>query len=285
MSERDGPAAPPRPVRTTIAPSSGWVGLRLPELWAHRELLAFFVWRDLKVRYRQTAFGAAWAVLQPLALMLVFTLFLGQVSGLAPDGTPYALFTLTALVPWTLFSQSLIGASDSLVSAANLLQKVWFPRLLLPIAAVVSYVLDFLIGLVLLAAFLLWFGVTPGLQALWIAPLTILALGAALGVGIWLAAINVRYRDVRYAVPFIVQLWLFASPVAYSADVVPEGLRTLYFLNPMAGVIVGFRWALLGGTGAPPVGPVLLSAVVTLLVLVAGLATFRRVERAFADVI
>jgi lipopolysaccharide transport system permease protein len=277
VSDRD-------PGRTVIRPSQGWVSLRLDELWASRELLGFFVWRDLKVRYRQTAFGALWAVLQPLALMTVFTLVLGGVSGLAPDGTPYALFTLTALVPWTLFSQSLIGASDSLVAAANLILKVYFPRLLLPMAAAASYLLDYAIGLVLLALFLSVFGVTPGLEALWVVPLTVLAVGAALGVGIWLAAINVRYRDVRYAVPFLVQVWLFASPVAYSSDVVPEPLRWLYFLNPMAGVIDGFRWALLG-VGAPPLAPVAVSALVTFVVLLGGLATFRRVERDFADVI
>jgi lipopolysaccharide transport system permease protein len=269
---------------TVIRPSSGWAALRLDELWAHRELFYFLVWRDLKVRYRQTAFGALWAIVRPLGLMAVFTLFLGQLEGIAPTGVPYALFTLAALVPWTLFSQSLISGSESLVGAANLLQKVYFPRLLLPLSAVTSYVLDFAIGFALLLAFMLAFGVTPGLEALWALPLAALAVASALAVGVWLAAVNVRYRDVRHVVPFLTQVWLFASPVAYSSDLAPEGLRAVYFLNPMAGVIDGFRWALLG-VGEAPVGPMAVSAVVTLVVLVTGVAYFRRVERGFADVI
>lgn len=284
MDPHDRPPEGEPIARISIAPSSGWAGLRLRELWAHRELLYFLVWRDVKVRYKQTAFGALWAVLQPLALMTVFTLFLGQVGGLAPEGVPYALFTLTALVPWTLFSQSLIGTSDSLVAATNLIARVYFPRLLLPLASVGSFLLDLVIGLVLLALFLVVFDVWPDGRALWVLPLTALALAAALAVGIFLAAVNVRYRDVRHAVPFLAQVWLFASPVAYSSEIVPAGLRTAYFLNPMAGVIEGYRWALLP-TGAPPLGPVLVSASVTLVLLVVGTAYFRRVERAFADVI
>lgn len=284
MDPHDRPPEGEPIARISIAPSSGWVGLRLRELWAHRELLYFLVWRDVKVRYKQTAFGALWAILQPLALMTVFTLFLGQVGGLAPEGVPYALFTLTALVPWTLFSQSLMGASDSLVAATNLIARVYFPRLLLPLASVGSFLLDLVIGLVLLAFFLVAFGVWPEGRAVWILPLTALALATALAVGIFLAAVNVRYRDVRHAVPFLAQVWLFASPVAYSSEIVPASLRSAYFLNPMAGVIEGYRWALLPA-GAPPLGPVLVSASVTLVLLVVGTAYFRRVERAFADVI
>ncbi len=275
----------PYPVSTTIIrPHHGWVALNLRELWSYRELLYFFVWRDLKVRYKQTVFGALWAVIQPFMLMVVFTLFLGRISGIAPEGVPYPVFAFAGLVPWTLFAQTLIGSSSSLVDASNLLQKVYFPRLLLPVAAVGSYLLDFAIAMVVLGLLMVFFGVMPTLTVLWIVPLTVLALTTALAVGIWLSAVNVRYRDVRYAVPFLVQVWLFASPVAYSVDLVPSEWRALYQLNPMTGVIEGFRWALLGQT-APPVSAIAISMVVTAIVLVSGLAYFRRVERTFADVI
>lgn len=255
------------------------------EIWHERELLYFFVWRDLKVRYKQTAFGALWALIQPLALMLVFTLVLGRVEGIAPAGVSYSLFTLVALVPWTLFAQSLIGSSGSLVESANILQKVYFPRILLPTASVGSYVVDFLIGMVMLAIVMLISGTVPGLAALWVIPLTILAILASLAFGVWLAAVNVRYRDVRYAVPFLVQVWLFASPIAYSAALVPDELRPIYSLNPMAGVIEGFRWALLPGYGDAPIGAVATSVAITALVMAGGLVYFRRTERTFADII
>jgi lipopolysaccharide transport system permease protein len=267
-----------------IRPHRGWVALNLRELWSYRELLYFFVWRDLKVRYKQTAFGALWAVIQPIMLMGVFTLFLGRLSGIAPREVPYPLFAFAGLVPWTLFSQSLIGSSSSLVNASNLLQKVYFPRLLLPLAAVGSYLLDFAIAMVALGLLMVVFGVLPTLTVLWIVPLAVLALTTAISVGIWLAAVNVRYRDVPYAVPFLVQVWLFASPVAYSSDLVPAQWRAIYQLNPMAGVIEGFHWALLGH-GTPPTESVVFSVVVTTIVLITGLAYFRRVERTFADVI
>jgi lipopolysaccharide transport system permease protein len=270
---------------TVVAARRGWVSLNLRELWAYRELAYFFVWRDLKVRYKQTAFGALWAVIQPFMLMVVFSLFLGRISGIAPAGVPYPLFAFAGLVPWTLFSASLIGSSDSLVGASNLIQKVYFPRLLLPVAAIGSYLLDFVIAIAVLGLLMLYFGALPSLAILWVVPLTALALATSLAVGICLSAINVRYRDVRYAVPFLVQLWLLASPVAYSADLVPAQWRTLYQLNPMAGVIEGFRWALLGQGSPPPVGAILISTCVTAVVLLLGLAYFRRTERTFADVI
>jgi lipopolysaccharide transport system permease protein len=269
---------------THIEPTHGWTGLRLSELWPYRELLYFLIWRDLKVRYRQTAFGVTWAVLQPVGLTVVFTFFLGRLSGIVPEGVPYALFALSGLVPWTLFSQSLVRASDSLVLAANLIQKVYFPRLLLPIASVGTTLLDAAIALVVLLIAMVVMSFPPDLTVVWLLPLAILAMATALAVGIWLAAMNVRYRDVRHAVPFVVQIWLFASPVVYSAQLVPEQWRWLYYLNPMAGVIDGFRWALVS-EGAPPAGPVLLAALVTAVLLVGGLAYFRRTERAFADVI
>ncbi len=268
-----------------IRPHRGWVGLNLRELWSYRELGYFFVWRDLKVRYKQTVFGALWAVIQPFMLMVVFSLFLGRISGIAPVGMPYPLFAFAGLVPWTLFSQSLVGSSDSLVGASNLIQKVYFPRLLLPAAAIGSYLLDFVIAIAVLGLLMLYFGFLPSPTVLWVVPLTALAVATSLAVGIWLSAVNVRYRDVRYAVPFLIQLWLFASPVAYSAEIVPPQWRMVYQLNPMAGVIEGFRWALLGQGTLPPVGAVVLSAVVSAIVLVLGLAYFRRVERTFADVI
>jgi lipopolysaccharide transport system permease protein len=272
------------PRTIVIAPSRGWHRLDLRELWEYRELLYFFVWRDLKVRYKQTAFGALWAIIQPFLLMVVFSLFLGRIGGIAPAGLAYPLFAFSALVPWTLFAQSLIGSSNSLVDATNLLQKVYFPRLLLPAAATGSYLVDFVIALAVLTGLMLWFGVMPGLLVLWLIPLTVLALASALAVGIWLSAVNVRYRDVRYAVPFLVQLWLFASPVAYSIDLVPASFRGFYELNPMVGVIDGFRWSLFG-IGEPPVREVVIAVAVTATVLISGIAYFRRVERTFADVI
>ncbi len=286
MSIVEGPAHPDVPVQTTrIRPSSGWASLRLKEIWAYRELLYFFVWRDVKVRYKQTAFGALWAIIQPLALMIVFTLVFSRLGGIAPDGVPYALFAFAGLVPWTLFSSSMVASSNSLVNSAELLTKVYFPRLLLPIAASGSYLLDFAITMTLLLGLMLLLGVVPTLTAMWVLPLAILLLAASLGVSIWLSAINVRYRDVRYAIPFIAQIWLFASPVAYSAAIIPDELWFVYHLNPMAGVIEGFRWALIGGDIEAPVAEVVLATIVSIVVLGSGLAYFRRVERSFADIV
>ena len=266
-----------------IRPTTGWIGLGAVELWKHRDLAYILVWRDLKVRYKQTAFGAAWAVLQPVALMLVFSAFLGRIEGIGASGVPYPLFALSGLVPWTLFSQSLNGASGSLVNSQNLISKVYFPRLLLPLSAVASFVVDFLIASVVLVIAMLLFGRGPPATFLWVPVLGLFAVVVALAVGLWLAAINVRYRDVKYAVPFVIQLWLFASPVDYSSALVPPGLRTIFSLNPMTGVIDGFRWAALGGPR--PDITIVISAAATLAILVGGLAYFRRVERTFADTI
>jgi lipopolysaccharide transport system permease protein len=268
-----------------IRPSRGWVSLNLRELWAYRELGYFFVWRDLKVRYKQTVFGVLWAVIQPVLLVVVFSLFLGRIDGLAPAGVSYPLFAFAGLVPWMLFSKSLIGSSESLLGASNLIQKVYFPRLLLPVSALGSHVLDFAIALTVLVILMLGFGVLPSLTVLWILPLTALALATSLAAGIWLSAANVRYRDIRQLVPFLVQLWLFASPVVYSAALVPPDWLWLYRLNPMSGVIEGFRWAVLGQGSAPPIEAVTVSLIVTIIVLITGLFYFRRVERTFADVI
>jgi lipopolysaccharide transport system permease protein len=267
-----------------IKPGSAAPLINLNELWSYRELLVFLVWRDLKVRYKQTLFGALWAVIQPALLMVVFTLFLGRLSGIAPSGTPYALYVFAALVPWTLFAQGLSGASNSVINATNLVQKVYFPRLLLPLSAIGSYLLDFLIALVVLGALMAGFGIAPSIAVLWVLPLGALGVVAALGVGVWLAAINVRYRDVRYAVPFLTQVLLFATPVAYSTDLVPENWRVFFEINPMVGVVEGFRWSALG-VGSPPVQAVAISIAVSMSLLGTGVAYFRRVERTFADVI
>src|ERR1035437_266926 len=245
MIARRRPAIAERPAIIRIRPHHAWVPLEWRELWSYRELGYFLVWRDLKVRYKQTVFGGLWAIIQPFMMMVVFSLFLGRIGGIAPAGVPYPLFAFAGLVPWTLFSQSVVGSSNSLVMASNLIQKVYFPRLLLPVSAIGSTLLDFAIAMVVLGLMMLYFGVLPSLAVLWLLPLTALALTAALAVGIWLSALNVRYRDIRYVVPFLIQLGLFASPVAYSSDLIPAKWRALYELNPMAGVLEGFRWALL----------------------------------------
>ena len=273
------------PTQTTrIQPRRGWVGLDAPELLANRELLFFLIWRDLKVRYRQTAFGLAWTVLRPILPMAIFTMLLSRVPGIAPQGVPYALFVLAALVPWGFFSQSVTGASASLVSSANLVQKVYFPRLLLPLGVIGASFLDF--GITLVVLLLLAFVLVGGLplSILLLLPLSLLLMLISLGIGAWFAAVNVRYRDVGHAVPFLMQLLLFLTPIFYSADLVPVEWRAIYGLNPMVGVVDGFRWATLG-IGDPPVMSLAASAFVAVLLLVSGVAYFRRVERTFADVI
>jgi homopolymeric O-antigen transport system permease protein len=266
-----------------VEPRHGWRQLGVGELWAHRELLYFFIWRDLKVRYKQTAFGAAWAVLQPVMLMLVFSATLGRVPNVGPAGTPYPLFVFAGLVPWTLFASSLAGASNSLVSGEAIITKVYFPRLLLPFASVGSFVLDFCISLLALAVLMLYYGSAPTLAILWLPALTVMAIVTALGVGTFLAAVNVRYRDVKYVVPFLVQLWMFASPVVYTSALIPDQWKAVFALNPMTGVVEGFRWALIGGP--TPDALIVVSALASVAVLLLALAYFRRVERTFADVI
>ena len=266
-----------------LEPHHGWRQLGLGEVWAHRELLYFFIWRDLKVRYKQTAFGAAWAVLQPVLLMLVFSVSLGQLPNIGPAGVPYPLFVFAGLVPWTLFASSLSGASNSLVNGEAVITKVYFPRLLLPFASVGSFLLDFTISLGALAVVMLFFGVVPSLAIVWLPALTLMAVVTAVGVGTFLSAVNVRYRDVKYVLPFLVQLWMFASPVVYTSTLIPAQWQPVFALNPMTGVVDGFRWALIGGDR--PDALILVSAVASLLVLLGSLAYFRRVERTFADVI
>jgi lipopolysaccharide transport system permease protein len=277
------PPAPP-PFLHRIEPTRGWAALRLGELWRHRELLAFLVWRDVKVRYKQTALGAAWAILQPLLTRVVFTLFFGRLGRIPSDGVPYELFAFAALVPWNFFANGLQQSSQSVVAQANLLKKVWFPRLAIPISTILSGVVDFAIAFLVLLGMMLSYGVVPGAAALLLPLLLLLALATSLGAGLWLSALHVRYRDVRYVVPFLSQLWMFATPIAYPASLVPERWRALYGLNPMAGVVEGFRWALLS-TSASPGPTIAVSALAAAAMLAGGALYFRRTERTFADVV
>jgi lipopolysaccharide transport system permease protein len=267
-----------------IRPSTGWPSLRLAELWQYRELLYFLIWRDIKVRYKQTALGAAWAVLQPVFAMVVFSVFLGRLARVPSDGYPYPLFVYCALVPWTYFAGCLTHASNSLVDHRHLLTRVYFPRLLMPSAAVFGGLVDLGLSLTLLLAMLAYYGVQPGWAVLATPLFILLAAATALAVSLWLAALNVQYRDVRHVIPFLVQFWLFATPVAYSSTLVPERWRVLYGLNPMTGVVEGFRWALLG-RASPPGAIVAVSAVTVGLLLIAGVYYFRRMEKGFADVV
>lgn len=269
---------------TLIRPRSGWVPLDLRELWAYRELLYFLVLRDVMVRYKQTVLGAAWAVLQPVLTMVVFSLFFGKLAKIPSDGVPYPIWSYAALVPWTLFAGALMQASNSLVGGQNLIKKVYFPRLALPIAATLAGLVDFLIAFIVLLVMMAGFGITPTIQLLWLPALVLLALVTALGVALWLSALNVQFRDIKHTLPFLIQLWLFITPIAYPSSIVPEQYRPLLALNPMAGVVEGFRWALLGTDTAPGL-MVGISSLVALLLLIGGAFYFRRMEKSFADVV
>jgi len=267
-----------------IEPSRGWFPLNLAELWEYRELLYFLVWRDVKVRYKQTLLGVAWVAVQPVFTAVLFALLLGRVANLPSEGVPYVVFVFAALLPWQLFATALSRAGTSLVGSANLLTKVYFPRLVVPLAAVLGGLVDFLVSLAVIAALLFRYRLTPSWGIVLLPVFALMALLAALSVGIWLAALNVRYRDVQQAIPFLVQVWMFASPVVYSASVVPAGpLRFVYALNPLTGVIQCFRWALLGT--APPDGLMWVSFVAVAVLLLSGLIFFRRLEDTFADVV
>jgi lipopolysaccharide transport system permease protein len=266
-----------------IEPSAGFRTIQARELWAYRELLYFLVWRDIKVRYKQTALGAAWAVLQPVLTMAVFTIFLGKLAKVPSDGLPYPLFSFSGLVPWTYFATAVTAGAMSVVGSQQLISKVYFPRLIVPLAAALTPLVDFAIALATLGGMLAWFHVTPSVAVVWLPLLTLFALATAFAVSLWLSALMVLYRDVRYVVPFFMQFWMFATPVAYPASLVPERWRALYGLNPMTGVVEGFRWALVGG---PAPGPMLLvSATAVAALLVSGLLFFRRLEGTFADTI
>jgi lipopolysaccharide transport system permease protein len=277
-------AVPARPAPRVVRPPNG-LSVGLGELWRYRELLLFFAWRDLKVRYKQTFLGITWAVLQPVMYMVVFTLFFGRVAGLYSEGKPYALLALSGSVIWLFFANAVTLSSNSLVGNASLITKVYFPRLAASIAPVLAGLVDLLLSFGVLLAVMAGYGVFPGFpRVLVMFPFLLVAIGTAIGVGAWLAALNVKYRDVRYVVPFLLQLWLFASPVVYSSELLEGRLHDLYYLNPMAGVVDGFRWSLLGGI-PPAYGSVLLSALAGAVALVAGVLYFRRTERSFADIV
>src|SRR5580700_1851930 len=271
-------------VDTTIAPSNGWIDLNLRELWDYRELLYFFVWRDLKVRYKQTAIGALWAILQPFLTMLVFSLFFGRLAHIPSNGLPHSVFYYSALLPWIYFSGALHSATNTMVENQKVITKVYFPRLLLPMAAVTSGLVDLGFGFIVFLGMLVYYGIAPGRAILLLPFFLLLAVLTALGVGLWLSALNAIYRDVRYVVPFLIQFWMFASPVAYPSSLVPERWRWLYGLNPMAGVIEGFRWSLTG-TGEPPSRMLFVSSAVAIAVLIGGLMYFQKMETTVADVV
>lgn len=280
-----GDAAPPAmPPVLIIEPSHGWVPINLRDLWQYRELLYFLVWRDIKVRYKQTVLGAAWAILQPVMTMAVFTVFFGRLGGMSKlADVPYPLFVFSALLPWTFFAQAVTHGGESLIAESRLITKVYFPRLIVPCAAVGGLLLDFALAFVIMVGMLSWWGVAPTVQVLLLPILFVAMIGAAIGVASFLSALTVAYRDFRYVVPFTVQLWMFASPVAYPLDIVPAAWQPLYALNPMAGIISGYRSALLGQSVAWI--PLCVSLVATCVILLGGAAYFRRVERRFADIV
>lgn len=267
-----------------VKPSRGWISLNLGEVREYRELIYFLTWRDIKVRYKQTVLGAAWAVIQPFFTMVVFSLFFGKLARMPSDGIPYPIFAYAALVPWTFFANGLSQSSNSLVGNANLIKKVYFPRLVVPISSVISGVFDFMLAFLVLLGMMLYYGIFPTANIVWLPFLLLLTLTTSLGVGLWLSALNVQFRDVRYTVPFLTQFWLFATPIAYPSSLLSEPWRTLYGINPMVGVIEGFRWVLLGTDTAP--GPIIfVSALVAIALLVGGAYYFKRVEKTFADVV
>ncbi len=267
-----------------LKPSKGWLAIDFKELWRYRELVFFLTWRDIKVRYKQALLGVSWAILQPLLTMAIFTLIFGVLLKTPSQDIPYPLFSLTALLPWQLFATALQRSSVSLVGNANLLTKIYFPRLAIPLSSVFAALVDFGVSFVVLLGVMFYYRYWPGWNILWLVPMILLALLTALAVGLWLSALNVQYRDVQHMVPFIIQVWLYASPIVYPIEIIPEGIwRYLYSLNPMVGVIQGFRWALVGGT--PPDVNALISVLVVLIILVSGLFYFRRMEKTFADIV
>lgn len=273
-----------------IKPTHGWVSLRLRELWEYRELLYFFIWRDIKVRYKQTVLGVAWAIIQPFFTMVVFSLFFGRLAGVPSDDQPYPLFNYAAMVPWTFFQNALTQASNSLVVGANMIKKIYFPRLTMPIATVLAGVVDFSLAFLVLLGMMLYYGtqldanVALTANVVWLPAFLLLALITSLGVSFWLSAMNVQFRDVRYTIPFLTQAWFFATPIAYPSSLLDEPWRTIYGINPMVGVVEGFRWALLGTRTAP--GPIIVvSSLVAIGLLISGAFYFRRMEKTFADVV
>ena len=284
-SELQGPKITTSDIPVTrIEPSRSWPSLNLKEIWEYRELLYFLIWRDVKVKYKQTIIGAGWAILQPLITMIVFTLVFKKIADIRSDNIPYPIFAYTALLPWNLFAGALNRSTVSLVTQVSLISKVYFPRLIIPLSATISGIIDFAIAFVLLVGMMFWYGIVPTAAVLSLPLFITIALVAALSVGLWLAALNVRYRDVGHTVPFLIQIWMFASPVAYPVSVIPEKWRLLYSLNPLAGVIEGFRWAMLGKE-SPDFVVIAISAIAMIALLFSGIVYFKRTERTFADLI
>jgi len=270
--------------KSIIKPSYGWAALNLRDLLLYRELIFFMTWRDLKVRYKQTLLGASWAILQPFLTMVVFSIFFGNLAKVPSDGVPYPIFSYTALIPWTLFSKALQDASRSLVANSHMITKVYFPRMILPLSSVMAGVVDFLIAFVVLLGMMVFFNIFPTVNVLVLPLFLLLALVTAVGVGLWLSALNVLFRDINYVLPFLTQFWMYITPVAYPSSMVPSEWQVVYALNPMAGVVEGFRWALLG-TGQPPGIMTLVSSITAVVLLISGMFYFRRMERLFADMV
>lgn len=283
------PAAPAVSLRAPIPSvkieaATVWPKLRLDELWSYRELVYFLIWRDIKVRYKQTVLGTSWALIQPLFTMFLFSLFFGRLAKVPSDGIPYPLFSFTALIPWMYFANSLGQASNSLVSNSSLIKKVYFPRLAVPVAKVLSALVDFFLGFIVLIGMMFFYGFHPTARIVWIVPLLLLTMVASLGSALWLSALNVRMRDVEQALPFLVQIWMYATPIAYPSSLLSPKWRALFGLNPMVGVVDGFRWALLGANTSPG-RTFAISSVVAVLILVSGAYFFRRLEKTFADIL
>lgn len=272
-----------RPV-TLIRPSSGWFDLDLGSVWRYRELLFYLVWREVKIRYKQAALGVAWAIMQPLLTVVIFTAIFGMFARFPSDGLPYPVFALAAVLPWTYFAEALRRSSTGLVSDSDLVRKIYFPRLIIPVAGVGSPLVDFLFGMIILIALMLWYGLVPGWTILLLPVWLAITLCLALAIGFWLGPINVRYRDVMHTLPFVIQVWMFATPIVYPLRMIPEKWQALYSLNPMVGIIEGFRWSLLG-TGHPNVLAISISFGIIAVALVSGAVYFRKMERSFADVI
>jgi len=267
-----------------IEPITGWIPLNLKEVWEARELLYFLTWKDIKVRYKQTVLGGSWAIIQPFCTMVVFSLFFGNLAKVPSDGIPYPIFAFAALVPWAFFANGINRGASCLVESQGTLKKIYFPRLTLPIATIMAGAVDFVLAFVVLMAMMVFYGISPTQNVVWLPFLLLLEVTAALGVGLWLSALNVHARDVRYIVPFLIQIWLFATPIAYPSSMLPEHLQTWYAINPMVGVVEGFRWALLGTDTAP--GPMIaVSTLVSIGILWSGLYYFKRMEKTFADVV
>ena len=278
-------AATAAAVRTTIIrPSAGWFDLDLGAVWRHRELLFYLVWREVKIRYKQAALGVAWAVVQPLMTVLIFTAIFGIFARFPSDGLPYPVFALAAVLPWTYFAEALRRGATGLVTDADLVRKIYFPRLIIPVAGVSSPLVDFLFGMIILVAVMLWHGLTPGWTILLLPFWLAITLLLALAISFWLGPINVRYRDVMHTLPFVTQVWMFATPIVYPLSMIPERWQALYSLNPMVGIVEGFRWSLLG-VGQPNMLAIAISFAVISLVLIGGAVYFRKMERSFADVI